>query len=253
MNRTWISFSVLFVVLLCASLVFADESLPKVVFDQGHNQQFLIGEKGELQLSNLADIVRGKGGEVVATSEPLSDNTLLDAAALVISGPFAQLQAEEVEAVARFVERGGHLAVMLHIGPPLAGLLERLDIDYSNAVLHERSNVIDKDINFRVVELTPHQLFSGVGSFSVYGGWALKSGREGAAIALTSAGSWVDLDGNRILTKGDALGPFEIVIAGSLGAGSFVVFGDDAIFQNRYLDQDNGKLAANLAERLIGR
>ncbi|HBA71329.1 MAG: hypothetical protein A2X82_02975 [Geobacteraceae bacterium GWC2_55_20] len=253
MNKTWISFSALFVVLLCAGFAIADESLPKVIFDQGHNQQFLIGEKGELQLSNLADIIRGKGGEVVATSEALSDNTLLDATALVISGPFAQLQAEEVEAVARFVERGGHLAVMLHIGPPLAGLLERLDIDHSNAVLHERSNVIDKDINFRVGELTPHQLFSGVSSFSVYGGWALKSGREGAAIALTSAGSWIDLDGNRILTKGDALGPFEIVIAGSFGAGSFVVFGDDAIFQNRYLDQDNAKLAANLADMLIGR
>ncbi|MDO9309950.1 MAG: DUF4350 domain-containing protein [Deltaproteobacteria bacterium] len=253
MNKTWISFSVLFVVLLCAGFAIADESLPKVIFDQGHSQQFLIGEKGELQLSNLADIIRGKGGEVVATSEALSDNALLDAAALVISGPFAQLQAEEVEVVARFVERGGHLAVMLHIGPPLAGLLERLDIDHSNSVLHERSNAIDKDINFRVEGLTPHQLFSGVGSFSVYGGWALKTGKEGAPIALTSADSWVDLDGNRILTKGDALGPFEVVIAGSFGAGSFVVFGDDAIFQNRYLDQDNGRLAANLADMLIGR
>ncbi|MDU0459328.1 MAG: DUF4350 domain-containing protein [Geobacteraceae bacterium] len=253
MNKTWISFCVLSVVLLCVSLVSADESLPKVVFDQGHNQQFLIGEKGELQLSGLADIIRGKGGEVVATTGALNDNTLLDATALVISGPFTQLQAEEVEAVARFVERGGHLAVMLHIGQPLAGLLERLDIDHSNAVLHERSNVIDKDINFRVVELTPHQLFSGIDGFSIYGGWALKAGREGAAIALTSAGSWVDLDGNRVLTKGDALGPFEVVIAGSFGSGNFVVFGDDAIFQNRYLDQDNGKLAANLAEQLIGR
>ncbi len=43
---------------------------------------------------------------------------------------------------------------MLHIAPPLDSLLTRLDVDYSNSVLHERKNVIDKDLNFRVTDLS---------------------------------------------------------------------------------------------------
>lgn len=43
-----------------------------------------------------------------------------------------------------------------------------------------------------------------------------------------------------------------MVVAGSYGKGRFAVFGDDAIFQNRFLDADNRKLAANLARWLKG-
>lgn len=252
MKKIWIRFGVLLVVTLWSCSAFAEETLPKVLFDQGHNQRFLIGDQGELQLSRLAEIIRSKGGVVSATTGLLSDDVLRDAAALVVSGPFEALQSTEVEAVARFLERGGRLAVMLHIGPPLAELLSRLDIDHSNAVLHERNNIIDKDINFSVKELNPHPLFAGLKQFSLYGGWALKAGKEGAAIARTSAEAWVDLDGDKVLSKGDAAGPFDVVVAGPFGAGRFVVFGDDAIFQNRFLDENNARLAANLADELVG-
>ena len=53
-------------------------------------------------------------------------------------------------------------------------------------------------------------------------------------------------------SKGDAGGPFTVAVSGTLGAGLFAVFGDDAIFQNRYLDEDNGRLAANLSGWLAG-
>lgn len=252
MRKNWFAISIILVVSLWGSLVFADETLPSVIFDEGHGQRFLIGEKGELQLSVLADIIRGKGAQVAATVAPLSDDTLKGAAALVISGPFESLRPDEVQAVARFVEKGGRLAMMLHIGPPLAGLLDRLDIDHSNAVLHERNNLIDKDINFIVKELNPVPLFAGIARFSVYGGWALRGGRDGAGIARTSEQAWVDLNGDKLLSEGDAVGAFDVVVGDSFGAGSYLVFGDDAIFQNRYLDVDNRKLAENLAGWLKG-
>lgn len=223
-----------------------------VVFDQGHNQRFRIEEKGELQLSKLSDILSGQGVRVASTSKPLSDDSLKAAAALVISGPFEALGPEEVDAVVRFVERGGKLALMLHIGPPLAGLLARLDMDHSNAVLHERANLLDTDTNFRVTALAG-PLFEGLTHFSLYGGWALDPGKNGTAIARTSADAWVDLDGDKVLSKGDMTGVFTVAVSGSLGAGSFVVFGDDAIFQNRYLDEDNSRLAANLGSWLAGK
>lgn len=240
-------------VLLWAGGAHAVENGALVLFDQGHDQRFLIEKKGDQQLTEFADIIRRQGGHVASTKEPLNDKTLSNISALVISGPFESLKAEEVEAVVRFIERGGRLAAMLHIGPPLAGLLTRLDIDISNTVLHERKNVIDKDLNFRVTDLTGSPLFAGLTQFSIYGGWALDPGKTGTTLARTSPEAWVDLDGDKVLSKGDMIGTFNVVVSGTLGTGSFFVFADDAIFQNRYLDENNSRLAANLAGWLTGR
>lgn len=241
------------VLLLWVGTAWADEPVVRILIDQGHNQRFLIEEKGELHLSGLADIIRSGGSQVASTKQALSDETLKDISALVISGPFDELKQEEVEAVARFIEKGGRLAAMLHIGSPLTGLLTRLDLDHSNAVLYERRNVIDTDNNFRVAELSDSPLFNGLSQFSVYGCWALDPGKSATSIAQTSPDAWADLDGNKILSKGDVVGAFTVAVSGTLGSGSFVVFGDDALFQNRYLDENNRKLADNLASWLAGR
>jgi hypothetical protein len=241
------------IALSTAATCFAAEGPARILFDEGHNQRFGITEKGELQLSRLAEIMRDHGAGVSSLKTPLSDETLKDTAALVISGPFAALKPEEIDAVVQFIKRGGRLAVMLHIGVPLTGLLAALDLDHSNAVLHERTNVIDSDNNFRVTDLSLSPLFSGLTEFSVYGVWALDPGKSGIVLAKTSPTAWVDLDGNKVLSKGDVVGAFAVAVSGTLGAGSFVVFGDDALFQNRYLDENNSKLAANLSTWMVGK
>ena len=235
-----------------ASSASADGKDTQILFDQGHNERFFIEEKGTLQLSNFAAVLGSKGALVSSTTKVLDDAALKNVTALVISGPFAPLQPEEIEAVVRFIERGGRLAAMLHIGPPLAGLLARLDVYHSNGVLHERHNVIDLDMNFRVTTFSASPLFAGVSHFSAYGAWALDPGNAGTPLAQTSAEAWVDLDGDKVLSPGDAVGAFAVAVSGNLGSGGFVIFGDDAIFQNRYLTDNNGKLAGNLAGWLMG-
>uniref|UniRef100_A0A831XNE5 DUF4350 domain-containing protein n=1 Tax=Geobacter metallireducens TaxID=28232 RepID=A0A831XNE5_GEOME len=223
---------------------------PLVLIDQGHGQRFVVEQEGELHLSRLAAILGEEGLRVTTGRERLTDASLDGAAALVISGPFAPLAPEEVEAVVRFLERGGRVALMLHIGHPLAGLIHRVGGDFSNSVLHERRNVIgDNDITFRVRDLTAHPLFSGMEQFSLYGGWALNGLTP---LAWTSPEAWVDLDGNRKLSERDAADRFPVVAEGSIGAGRILIFGDDAIFQNRYLDDSNTRLARNLAQWLAG-
>lgn len=238
---------------LLSVTAYAEEQKPLIVVDQGHDQRFVIEEKGELQLSRFAESMRAAGAAVTSYKTPISEATLKDARALVISGPFQELKADEIDAVARFVERGGRVAVMLHIGQTLSGLLNRLDVDHSNAVLHERANVIDTDNNFRVTNLTGSPLFAGISHFSMYGVWALDQGKAGTVLAQTSGEAWADLDGNRLLSRGDVIGAFNVVVTGTLGAGAFVVFGDDALFQNRYLDEQNARLAVNLTGWLLGR
>jgi len=90
---------------------------------------------------------------------------LMEATALVhFRGFFKPLQSDEVESIIRFIQKGGRVAVMMHIGSPLSNLVFRLGLGLSKTVLHERQNVIDDDINFRVTDLSPNPLFKGIDS-----------------------------------------------------------------------------------------
>jgi len=228
---------------------------PVVLFDQAHNQKFLIEEKGNLHLSSLAGIIAGTGATVRSSTEPLSDAVLANVTALVISGAFQPLLPAEVAVVTRFIERGGRLALMLHIPQPLTPLLEKLEIDYTNFVLHEQENIIDNDtLNFRATNLSAPELFAGIPAVCFYGTWALtNTAANGRVVAKTSAKSWLDVDGDRQLSAGDAVGSFGVAVLGTLGKGHFLVLGDDALFQNRFMDENNSKFAVNLSKWLIAR
>lgn len=236
--------------LLCARMP-AWGAAPLVMVDQGHGQRFVIEQDGELQLSRFSAILGEEGLRVAASRQRLTDESLRQAAGLVISGPFAPLEPAEVDAVVRFIERGGRVALMLHIGPPLGTLLQRVGVAFSNGVLHERNNLVGTDdISFQVLDLSAHPLFAGIEHFTLHGGWALNGLTP---LARTSAEAWVDLNGDRQLSERDAMDRFAVVAEGGIGAGRILVFGDDAIFQNRYLDADNVRLAKNLARWLGGR
>lgn len=220
-----------------------------VLFDQGHGQRFVIGEEGPLHLSGLAGLFREEGLTVTTLDAPLNKDSLASGNALVISGPFTSYTTAEVDSIAHFVENGGKVALMLHIGQPLADLLHRLGVDFSNSVLHEQENIIDNEpLNFRATRLEPHPVMRGLQHFSLYGAWALMNiGDNASIIARTSPNAWVDLNGDNKLSPGDAIQSFGVAVAGQLGKGEFIVFGDDAIFQNKFLDESNTRLARNLS------
>jgi hypothetical protein len=84
--------------------------------------------------------------------------------------------------------------------------------------------------------------------FSLYGGWPLRPATDNTqVIARSSNQAWVDLNRDDILNQGDAVQQFGVIVSGKMGNGEFLVFADDAIFQNRFLDRDNRTLATNLA------
>lgn len=227
----------------------------RVVFDQGHGQPFTIGKEGELQLGSLAGLFKGAGFEVAASTAPLTPQLLGEAKALVISGAFRPLSAEEIRAITGFLQQGGRLTVMLHIARPLIGLINELGVDAANGVVREgtRSLVLDdQPLNFHVRSLKEHPINNGLVSFSIYGGWPLLPLNDRAqVIASTSPDAWVDLDRNEELSVKDAVQEFAVVVAGHYGEGEFVVFGDDAIFQNRFLKGNNEKLAGNLVSWMM--
>ena len=252
-RRSTMPILILSILILFCSTVQA-HARTKVLFDQGHGQRFLIERGGDLDLSLLAGIFRDLGHEVSTTSVPLSDRLLEGVDVLLISGPFRPYSPEEIETVNRFVERGGAVSITIHIAPPLSTLLFRLGVDYSNSVIHEEEDIIERDpLRFRVTRLESHPLFQGISRFSLHGVWALLEARSNVhSIARTSPGSWIDLNGNGRFDKGDARQSFAVAVAGEAGKGRFVVFGDDAVFQNKFLKEDNLVLARNLAAWLAG-
>ena len=218
-------------VLASLTLVAQVQAAQKVVFDTGHGERFVVGEKGPLQLSGLAEILQGQGIQVETVDQPFSEASLA--------------------AVLRFVQNGGKLAIMLHIAPPLGPLLDRMMISYTNGVIQERQNVIDNDPQrFKVNRLGSHPVLAGLQEFSLHGVWGLINRDESTRIiASSSPEAWIDIDRDKIRKK-EATASFGVVVAGELGKGGFLVFGDDAIFQNKFLDENNAQLATNLANWL---
>lgn len=232
--------------LLCASSVAAGG--PVVLFDQGHGQHFLAERTDPLDLSTFAGLFTERGNVVRSAAAPLSDAALAKVDILIISGAFAPLSVAELDAVDHFLARGGRLAVMLHIGPTLAGLLERLGVLHSNGVIRDAEHTVDGNpLNFRATRFAPHPIVDGLKWFNLYGAWALSADRPPALeIAGSSPHSWVDLNGDKQLGKEDVVQSFGVLVAGEKGKGRFAVFGDDAIFQNQFIDGENLALARNL-------
>lgn len=252
----WSGFAVLLTVSACSQMRITGGGASRtVVFDQAHDQRFLIEHQGTLDLSGLAEIFRREGLQVTATSDPISEQTLANADALVSSGPFTAFQPAEIEAIVAFVQRGGRLCAALHIAPPAAALLGRLGVATSNGVIHETQNIIgENDLNFRVTRLRRHPITAGLSEFSAYGTWALiNASADAEIIARTTSGAWIDLNGNGVLDEPvERPQAFGVAVAGEVGRGAFVVFGDDAIFQNQFLHDGNLALATNLARWLRG-
>jgi len=227
---------------------------PRLLFDQGHRQAFVIDQAGPLHLGNLARVMDAEGWAISISSGELTSETLQGIDALIISGAFQPLNPQEINAIETFLQNGGRLAIMLHIYQPLVPLLQRLGVEVGDRVIQERQNRFDEQpVDFFVSNFKPHPLTKGLQQFAIYGGWPLQSlNTQAEEIAHCSPQAWVDSDNDQNLSDQDLVRPFAVLISGSFGKGAFAVFADDAIFQNKFLTGGNLDLAMNLARWLMG-
>ena len=236
--------------LLSVAAVQAEANKRTVIFDQGHGQKFVIEKEGNLQLSGLSGLLKKEGYDVKVNVERINDAALNTADVLIISGAFQPLSPEEIDAIIRFLERGGKLCAMLHIPQPLTGLMNRLNVYASNGVIQEQENTINNSPKeFFITNMEKHEITKGLKKIGVHGAWALMNvGTTAQIIARTGPNAWIDLNGDGKFNETDARHSFGVVIAGTLGKGKYVIFGDDAIFQNKFLDQENMPLGKNLSD-----
>jgi hypothetical protein len=236
--------------LLSLTVVQAEAKKRTVVFDQGHGQKFVIEKEGDLQLSRLSGLFKKEGYDVKVNAGYINDTAFNTADVLLISGAFQTFSSEEINTIIQFVERGGKLCVMLHIPQPLTGLMSRLKVYASNGVIQEQENTINNaPKDFFITNMEKHEITKGLKKIGVHGAWALMTESKTAQIiARTGPKAWIDLNRDGKFNETDARQSFGVVIAGTLGKGRYVIFGDDAIFQNKFLDQENMPLGKNLAD-----
>ncbi len=219
-----------------------------VVFEQGHGQRFIIEGNKPLDLTRLSSLFQEQGFFVRLSKQAISYELLADTDVLLISGPFKPFTSDEIDAITNYVSQGGRLCVMLHVPFPVSGLLYKLGVVVSNGVITERENNLQgRPSDFSVTRMEPHRLTKGLTAFNVFGAWALKNNGSNARVVVrTSPAAWVDLNRDKILGSGDAVQSFGVVVAGEYGRGRFIIFGDDAIFQNQFLSEENLLLGKNL-------
>jgi len=225
---------------------------PQLLFDQGHRQVFVINQAGPLHLGGLARVMDAEGWEIHINSGELTAEVLQQTDALIISGAFQPMTDSEVEAISGFLQKGGSLAVMLHIYQPFVKLLGQLGVEAGSQVIQEEQNRFDdKPSDFFVTDLKPHPLTKGLQQFALYGSWPLKSLNPSAKeIVHCSPQAWLDSNNDQQHSADDPASPFAVLISGEFGKGAFAVFADDAIFQNQFLSGGNLELAKNLAKWL---
>lgn len=243
---------------VCSALMAAllmlspDTQAAKVMFDEGHGQRFTITDTSTLGLSGLAGVFQGH--EVVSYQGVIDADTLADVDILIISGAFNAFSVEELDGIVGFVARGGRIAVMLHVGPLNGDLLNRLGVAVTNGVIREQQNLLlDQSQDFYITNFDrEHPLFNGIERPGFYGAWAVKATGEGILdLAFTSQKAWIDLNRNQQPDGDEPQAEWPMLAAGYLGKGKLAVFGDDAMFQNTFLKDDNLRLAQNLASWLI--
>lgn len=231
--------------------IFAQEK-PVVIFDEGHGQAFLTSEKGVLHLSKFAEIFREIGFDIKTTKNIIQPDSINSAKAIIISGPFKPFSDQEIEALYDYVNNGGNLTVMLHIASPASKLFEKFGVKITNGAISETENfVTDKNLDFYVTNFQPHFLLDNLKSFAVYGSWGLLTNNTNVTIiAQSSTKSWIDKNKNGKPDDYESKAPFGIIATGFIGKGKFIFFADDAIFQNRFLNDGNITLGRNLANFL---
>jgi len=223
---------------------------PVLLFDQGHGQQALIDNIRLDDLSKFAALFKEAGFQVSASRQVLSRDTLAKADSLIIAGPNRPLNNLELQEIGEFLQNGGQLCLLLANARSANNLLAALGVAAANMVVYEQQGVIATDPKkFRVKNLAKrHPLTKGIPEFKIYGAWPLNTALMANVIAKTSDKSWVDLNLDQQLTPGDAVQSFPVIVTGQVGHGHYVVFGDEALFRNRYLTENNLQLAKNLAD-----
>ncbi len=225
---------------------------PVTAFDDSHAEIFSPLKGGPLHFSKFYGMTKSAGKDVAINRDTITPEILERVRTYIIAGPSMQIKPDEIAALNSFVERGGRLLVLIHVSEPVARLTESFGIIVSNFVLSESNGAIGNEPqDFLVTSFLPHPVTEGVQRLALYGSWALLPEGRSEAVASTSAGSWVDYDGDGVRGEGEPEEAFAVAAVTEWGLGRVAVIADDAPFTNLFMKEaDNERFVMNIIKWL---
>lgn len=230
----------------------ARPSLGTVVFDMGHGEVFGADDTGELGQSGAVSRIREAGFDVVVNSDTITEADLATASGLIIAGPMIPLRDEEYAAITSFVERGGTVLLTIHVPFPVQKVPAHWGLPVGTEIVMsqgEFTNPTQPSV-FGADAIVPNPLTEGVTRVVVVSGWPVMAASAQAELVVSSNDrSWLSASGDQspVPPEGTTFGSYGIIGVTRIGKGQVVVSGDDAVFANLALaEEDNARLLDNI-------
>jgi hypothetical protein len=158
---------------------------------------------------------------------------------LLIIAPYRHPTAEELAAYSAFLKKGDTIFLADDFGTGneiLSGIGSHVSLLPGNlSSLDRRYPDSYSVIAYRAVDEEPFSLPSDI---ALNRPAALDGG---SPLMLTSIMSWIDLNGEHRLTRGEELGTYPVMVTESIGTGQLIVLSDPSIFINSmYSQPENG-------------
>jgi ABC-type uncharacterized transport system involved in gliding motility auxiliary subunit len=210
----------------------------KVYFLDGHNERPIDGEKAAegSGLKDAAEALRNENYEVEPLLLAAKGDVPDDANVVIAGGPTRPLHETEHAALARYLERGGALLVLIdpRAGTDLGDDLAKWGIELGDDVIVDRvQGLFGRPTTPFAAEYGDHDITRDLGDATMFhvarSVMPAESAKNAIApIVRTGDQSWAERDMDRLLTKGEAeynaerdvKGPVSIALAGTVQLGT---------------------------------
>jgi len=214
---------------------------PRVLFDEAHAERNTISPERARILSpeHPEFAYYGRLAESLSYEfalerwlSPLDSAVLEGIDVVVIATPQKSFAPQELDALVRFVERGGGLLVAQDANPsPQEGsnqLAECFGLRFRQGVLRSQHGDWDPE-SFRAdVVQSDHPIVQGLDMFQTNWGCSIEETTDCDVLLRSKEDTWQDVDGNRRATTGEPEGPLDVAVARAVGNGRVVFIADNA-------------------------
>jgi|GEM_PF-1866802 len=242
--------------------VLAENSLPRVLFDEAHDEVNTLSESRARQIDSahpefcyfgaLADAV-SRDYALARGLSRLDSSFLAGFDVVVISTPRAAYQQQELDALKAFVESGGGLLLLQNSGPsPTTGsnqIAELFGVSFRSGPLLSRNGDWDAGSFQADVVDSWHAVTLGCTSFQMNWGCSIVETADCDVLLASKVDTWQDSNGDQRADVAEPSGPLPVAVAMTAAQGRVVLIADNS-FHNDLWNQ-NGTLFLNALRWLV--
>ncbi|MGD2249735.1 MAG: hypothetical protein PVF58_15105 [Candidatus Methanofastidiosia archaeon] len=192
-----------------------------------------------------AETLRRTGSVDIKKSGRLTYDELKNYDVLVIATFKEEYTTAEQNAIVQFVENGGGLLFLADEESPNDSVTAPFGVSFfeeDEGIADESAESFrDSIYQFYVTDITDHYITRNIDTIALNYGLPITEYESGEVLARTSGDSWIEKEGEKSKEEKEN-GPFDILLAQSVGKGRAVFFGDHGSFYNHVVDDERDNL-----------